>query len=344
MASSMSSLHASPTLFRLPPPQIGRSLVLNFRSHFIHPLSLSPRLSIALARRQNNTGPVPASFSNKKKKKKENDEDAEEHLFGDALEALFDQLEEDLKNDDSLIEDDDEISEEELMMLERELEEALKDDDLVKGSDSSQLSEVDGIVYEEEEEEEEEEEVSVKLKNWQLRRLAYALKSGRRKTSIKNLAADLCLERAVVLKLLRDPPPDLLLLSAALPDKPDSNVMVPNKSAMTVSELESETLESAASEGAIIDLTSEEKGEVPIHVMQGDWSSRKRLKKVQVGTLERVYRRSKRPTNSMIVSIVHVTNLPRKRVVKWFEEKRAEDGIPDQHLPFNRSSTETALS
>ncbi|XP_047320527.1 uncharacterized mitochondrial protein AtMg00810-like [Impatiens glandulifera] len=84
-----------------------------------------------------------------------------------------------------------------------------------------------------------------------------------RDLKIKNLAADLCLERVAVLKLLHDSPPNLLL-SAALPDNTDSN-----KSAMTMSELESETLKSSASEGTIIDLTSEEKEEVPIHVIVG---------------------------------------------------------------------------
>lgn len=45
--------------------------------------------------------------------------------------------------------------------------------------------------------------------------------------------------------------------------------------------------------------------------------------------------------NAMISSVVHVTNLPRKRVVKWFEDKRAEDGVPDEHPPYQRSVPET---
>lgn len=40
--------------------------------------------------------------------------------------------------------------------------------------------------------------------------------------------------------------------------------------------------------------------------------------------------------NAMISSIVHVTNIPRRRVVKWFEDKRAEDGVPDDRVPFQR--------
>lgn len=46
--------------------------------------------------------------------------------------------------------------------------------------------------------------------------------------------------------------------------------------------------------------------------------------------------------NAMISSIVQVTNLPRKRIVKWFEDKRVEDGVPDPRLPFDRSSPQSA--
>lgn len=48
--------------------------------------------------------------------------------------------------------------------------------------------------------------------------------------------------------------------------------------------------------------------------------------------------------NAMISSIVQVTNLPRKRVVKWFEDKRNEDGIPDHRVPYQRSVLEVASS
>nr|GMD92395.1 protein OVEREXPRESSOR OF CATIONIC PEROXIDASE 3 [Ipomoea batatas] len=171
----------------------------------------------------------------------------------------------------------------------------------------------------------------VRLRNWQLKRLAYALKDGRRKTSIKNLAADVCLDRAVVLELLRDPPPHLLLLSAALPDKPIS----------TISEPPSIPLETVPLEEATDDAETKTTVEMPVHVRQRNWAAKKRIKKKQLETLELVYRRSQRPTNAMISSIVHVTNLPHKRVVKWFEDKRAEDGVPDNHipkLPYRRSA------
>lgn len=46
--------------------------------------------------------------------------------------------------------------------------------------------------------------------------------------------------------------------------------------------------------------------------------------------------------NAMISSIVHVTNIPRRRVVKWFEDKRAEEGVPGHRVPYQRSVSETA--
>lgn len=48
--------------------------------------------------------------------------------------------------------------------------------------------------------------------------------------------------------------------------------------------------------------------------------------------------------NAIISSIVQVTNLPRKRVVKWFEDKRSEDGVPDQRRPFQRPGSGAVLS
>ncbi|KAK7322514.1 hypothetical protein VNO77_25897 [Canavalia gladiata] len=46
--------------------------------------------------------------------------------------------------------------------------------------------------------------------------------------------------------------------------------------------------------------------------------------------------------NAMISSIVHVTNIPRKKVVKWFEDRRSEEGVPDHRLPYQRSVPETS--
>ena len=114
----------------------------------------------------------------------------EDDIDEDAFEALFSQLEEDLKNEDPSLDDgDDEISEEDLAMLVQELAEALGDDDIPMSDSSADDTESGNIAEEdedkEEEEEEEEEERPVKLRNWQLRRLASALKAGRRKTSVR---------------------------------------------------------------------------------------------------------------------------------------------------------------
>lgn len=133
-----------------------------------------------------------------------------------------------------------------------------------------------------------------KLKNWQAKRLASALKIGRRKSSIKSLAAELGLDRALVLELLRDPPPQLLLMSASLPDQ----VSLP------ASKPEAKQEESSPDIGDVI---VESKPEVrePVHVKQTRWSLQKRLKKVHVETLERVYSRTKRPTVCKYISEVY---------------------------------------
>lgn len=302
----------------------------------------APRLrfssSVAFARRKKAGFPAPktqpSSSSSKFKKAPSSDHGEDDDIDEDAIEALFSQLEEDLKKDGlSDDEGDDEITEEDLARLEQELAEALGDvefDELP--GDSTDRESMDG-------EESDEEERPPKLKNWQIRRLANALKIGRRKTSIKSLAAELGLERPFVLELLRDPPPYLLIMCASLPDKIVQTPSVP----------ESEPVESLpvltddVAETVLTDDVDESKVKVqePVHVMQTRWSMQKRIKKVQLETLERVYSRTKRPTNAMISSIVHVTNLPWKRVVKWFEDKRVEDGIPDQRVPYRRSMPKT---
>ncbi|KAJ7958758.1 protein OVEREXPRESSOR OF CATIONIC PEROXIDASE 3 [Quillaja saponaria] len=299
----------------------------------IFPRQLLWRSILVLSRcRSSNSELTAASSSSKKKKKKNltcNDAKEGDDAVDDAFEALFRQLEEDLKNDDLPFDDgDDKISEEAVAKLERELENALGDDDAEMLS-SDVVDNAEGS-HDTEEDDDKEDEKPVKLRNWQLRRLAIALKAGRRKTSIKSLAAELCLDRGVVLELLREPPPDLLMMSIALPDEPTPTALVPEKKSLEI--IHEETTSAPSEPGTKI--------EVPVHVMQHRWSAQKRLKKVQVDTLERVYKRTRRPTNAMISSIVHVTNLPQRRVVKWFEDKRAEDGVPLNHLPYQRSVPE----
>ncbi|XP_075501540.1 protein OVEREXPRESSOR OF CATIONIC PEROXIDASE 3 [Primulina tabacum] len=306
------------------------------------PPSHTAVVSLSRRRRNNANPPAPVKEIHKETLRERNLE-GDDEIDEDAFDALFSQLEEDLKNDGLIGEDgdDDFLSEEELAKLEHELAEALEDDELLEalvsigdGDNHNEDDKEESDNLDDDEAKDEEEESPIKLKNWQSRRLAYALKNGRRKTSIKNLAADLCLDRAVVLKLLRDPPSNLVMLSAALPDKPVSTSM----------ELEEKIEETVPSKPT--PQTTKPKAEVklPVHEMRNNWSARKRLKKVQIETLELVYGRTKRPTNSMISSIVFLTNLPRKRVVKWFEDKRAEDEVPDKRLPFRRSASQTVFT
>ncbi|KAL8153022.1 hypothetical protein V2J09_010782 [Rumex salicifolius] len=308
---------------------------------------------ISFARRRSGQNrPISPPPNNKKKKKQgKKDHGLEDGLGEDAFEALFQQLEEDLKNDESLDDSDDDFTEEDLAMLEKELEEVLAVDEDLSDLLNPTVNEAEGGVvstdgveeteeYAEEDVDEEEIEPPVKLKGWQLRRVAYALKKGRRKVSIKDLAAEVCLDRAVVLELLREPPPELLLLSAALPDIPEQTVSVSDSEFKDSHSAES--VHSDPSEVAPDSSNSETDMKTPIHVLQRGWSAQKRFKKVHLETLERVYRRSRRPTNAIISSIVLVTNLPKKRIVKWFEDKRLADGIPEQRRPYQRSDSEPA--
>ncbi|KAL3500869.1 hypothetical protein ACH5RR_039962 [Cinchona calisaya] len=167
-----------------------------------HPTPSLHQSSLSLAAEFNSRPPIPQSSPKLIKRYAQEDEGEE------AFEALFCLLEEeDLKNDDLSVEDgdddDDDISEEELAKLERELEEALKDDELLGAFDLAGDGQEKDESEEEEEEEEEsgddytdnhhvqdleedaddDEEMPVKLKNWQLKKLAYALKNGWRKNN-----------------------------------------------------------------------------------------------------------------------------------------------------------------
>lgn len=91
--------------------------------------------------------------------------------------------------------------------------------------------------------------------------------------------------------MLRDPPPKLLMLSATLPDEKPA-VAAPENSSLDSLPVESSSAEDVVAvetEGKV------EEGEA-VHVMQQRWSAQKRVKKAHIGTLEKVYRRSKRPT------------------------------------------------
>lgn len=85
------------------------------------------------------------------------------------------------------------------------------------------------------------------------------------------------------------------MMSATLPDEPVKKEPEPV--------LETEHIETVDFVTTVDDETvkhepKEPKVKEPIHVMQHRWSAQKRLKKVHVETLEKVYRKSKRPTVS----------------------------------------------
>ncbi|KAF3333540.1 Protein OVEREXPRESSOR OF CATIONIC PEROXIDASE 3 [Carex littledalei] len=247
----------------------------------------------------------------------EGEEEDEEEAVEDALEAFFSQLEKDFNNHNPS-EDDVEIKDEDVVRFQKEISQALGESGVELDEDGLNIL---GLG-------EEEDVIQLpQLRTWQMRKLAHVLKIGKRKASIKKLSEDVGLDRATVLEYLRNPPPSLLLMSDSLPDEP---------SPQAPTELESSEMGSSISTDAAEVKSKETEPEVKQqprqkrHPVQQPYQ--KRLKRVQVETLQRVYSRTKRPTDEVISSIVHVTNLPRKVVVNWFEEKRNGDGIP--HKPI----------
>lgn len=238
--------------------------------------------------------------SSKTKKAQKNEED-EESLGEDALEALFSQLEKDLEKDQ--LSDDDEndiITEEEVSKFEEELKEALSDIE----DDDEALDEYPPL----------------KLENWQLQKLAAALEVGRRKVSVKKLTAELGLDREIVLDLLRNPPPELLLIQPVKENMGSTQTaIIPDKDNVGSSGADSKPVDPTSNEA------SKNEAEVPMFVNQMEWNRKKRMKKVQIATLEKVYSRTRRPTDAMVDNIIHLTNLPRKAIVKWFSDKRTQD-------------------
>lgn len=76
------------------------------------------------------------------------------------------------------------------------------------------------------------------------------------------------------------------------------SLTIPDEPTTTVVSLETKPSEILLQEISIDQTESEPKANVPIHTLQRNWDAQKRLKKAHVDTLERVYRRSKRPTVS----------------------------------------------
>lgn len=81
------------------------------------------------------------------------------------------------------------------------------------------------------------------------------------------------------------------MMSLSLPDEP----------AATVVEPETKPRETVHEEISVDHAEPRSQTKVPVHVMQRRWSAQKRLKRVHVDTMERVYKRTKRPTVSKVL-------------------------------------------
>ncbi|KAH8956274.1 hypothetical protein BDL97_07G031700 [Sphagnum fallax] len=358
---------------------------VRFPQSQIHLLKARRRPALACAARTGRRRQGSSSSKIKKKRIEEDDAAAEA-----ALEALFLQLEKDLELDGESgeAEDDDDITEEEMIAFEQELNAVLglgeDDEDDGEGDDeAAEEGEVesengetglldmvmkDGIYghtttshpdedqklkfasngrlevkeysydsyededddYDEEDEEEEEEQRTVKLEKWQLKKLAVAVEKGRRRVNVKSLAADVRMDRSDVLSFLRDPPLDLLVMSASLEDS-DSSDDEDESAQITNSRLAELTRTRRLAPTGLPDKR------IPKLMKQAtlapgggaggpqSWQRNKRLRKEHIATFERVYRQSKRPSNAMIENLVMLTHVPRQKILQWFDEQRSKN-------------------
>ncbi|CAM8964122.1 unnamed protein product [Rhodiola kirilowii] len=230
-----------------------------------------PRLVATFARRGNRSTGITS-----KRKKEPLRRDVENSDGVDPFEALFGMLEEDLKNlDEELLgiddEDEEDISPEELAKLEKELEAAIgESEELMQllslgGEEGGDVIDV-GLGGESVDDDGE--DVELELTDWQLKKLAVAAKAGKRRTDIKSLAAELGLDRDIVLELLRIPPEVLLSMSV------NSSSSSQNQKSPVVLEAEYEVLEDAPDEASKTEAKSED-------VTQSRRSSQTSHKKVQ---------------------------------------------------------------
>eukprot|EP00250_Pteridium_aquilinum_P004328 c14546_g1_i1 orf=101-1285(+) len=200
------------------------------------------------------------------------------------------------------------------------------DDDGVEDDD-------EGIDYDDEDfsDDDSEEPRKVTLQRWQLRKLAAAAALGRRKVHIKSLAADLQLDRDDVLYFLKTPPPELLMVASEMEEEDrgedEDDEPVSNEEEIMADDEETDMNQSISTNDGL-DLEEVEEVQKQTYGPR-DWMKGKRLKKVNKATLERVYKRSKWPSNAMVENLVKATNLPRVRILEWFEEERAKSGVID---------------
>ncbi|KAG0601891.1 hypothetical protein M758_11G146000 [Ceratodon purpureus] len=309
----------------------------------------------------NGKRPRSGMQARRKQKNRVVEDDDDDAAAEKALEALFKQLEMDLSSEDGDGDDDVEFTDEELEQMTKELEAAFSGMDLegldLEGLEGEEeeaeegdaglvdMVMTDGVasvadkgsiqvsrkqVYEEEEDEDEDEEEyeedddveveerMVPLEKWQIRRLVAAAEKGRRNVNVKSLAAELGMDRSDVLSFLKDPPPELMLMTAqwdledeaaaAIPEI-DFKVNVVDKAPMTGTPRRQPMSPPTPSGGP----------QAP-----RSWHGNKRLKKEHIATFERVYRQSTRPSNAMIENLVNLTHVPRKKVLQWFDDRRAQ--------------------
>ncbi|MCO5557201.1 hypothetical protein L7F22_010761 [Adiantum nelumboides] len=154
---------------------------------------------------------------------------------------------------------------------------------------------------------------------------------------IKSLAAELKLDRDDVIFFLKNPPPELLMAVSVIEENADED----NKLVTDEAEVDADF---GTMDGSVTALLNDD-----LHMQKAretqkptygprDWYKGKRLKKTNLMTLQRVYKRTRRPTNTMIESLVHVTHLPRARILEWFEEERVRSGVERPPSPRQDAS------
>jgi hypothetical protein len=131
---------------------------------------------------------------------------------------------------------------------------------------------------------------------------------------VKSLAADVRMDRSDVLAFLRDPPLDLLVMSASLEDS-DSSDDEDESAQITNSRLAELTRTRRLAPTGLPDKR------IPKLMKQAtlapgggargpqSWQGNKRLRKEHIATFERVYRQSKRPSVSVQFSLCVLTIL-----------------------------------
>lgn len=301
----------------------------------------------------NGKQPRSGMQARRKQKSKIVEDDDDDAAAEKALEALFAQLEKDLnseeEDDDGGGADDVQFTDEELAQMTKELEAAFSEMNLEGGEDEQtglvDMVMTDGVYsnspdaakgsiqkipkqeYEDDDDDEEfededdDEQREVPLEKWQIRKLAAAAEKGRRNVNVKSLAAELGMDRADVLSFLKDPPPELVLMTAQWDREDEEAAAIPQAEFEFTVDVVSEAPTTATARKQPVSPPPTPSGgpQVP-----RSWHGNKRLKKEHIATFERVYRQSSRPSNAMVENLVNLTHVPRKKILQWFDDKRAQ--------------------